>query len=291
MDSGVISTYHIEITEDCQSQISKLNMKKILFLHGFFASGSCIPANALKEAFDGKVRVLTPDLPMRPKEALEYIHLLCDKEKPDLIVGNSNGSFLAQIIAPIVGIPALLGNPHLEMTEFLKPRIGEHLYKSPRMDGKQHFVINEELIREFEEIQSEQFNYSNPYWKDKIWGIFGEQDTLAHYKLLFLKHYNIAYDFPGGHTPTAEEVNRWYVPLINQMLMTFVRPNERYFQHFKGGKYRFVRTAFDSETRERMVVYQALYGEKSYWVRPEKMFFERVTRDGKTFSRFKEIDI
>ena len=194
-------------------------MKKILFLHGFFASGSCIPAIALHEAFEGRVRVITPDLPIHPKEALMFIHQLCDKEKPDLLVGNSNGSFLAQIIAPIVGIPALLGNPHLEMTEFLKPRIGEHQYKSPRMDGKQDFVIDEALISEFEELQKEQFKNVSPYWKDKIWGIFGEQDSLAHYKPLFLKYYTNAYSFPGGHTPTAEEVKTWNVPLIEKMLM------------------------------------------------------------------------
>ena len=148
-----------------------------------------------------------------------FINQLCDKEKPDLLVGNSNGSFLAQIIAPIVGIPALLGNPHLEMTEFLKPRIGEHQYKAPRMDGKQNFVIDEALISEFEELQKEQFKNVSPYWKDKIWGIFGEQDTLAHYKPLFLKYYTNAYSFPGGHTPTEEEVKTWYVPLIEKMLM------------------------------------------------------------------------
>ena len=51
-------------------------MKTILFLHGFYASGSCIPANALKEAFEGKVRVLSPDLPLHPKEALEFIQML-----------------------------------------------------------------------------------------------------------------------------------------------------------------------------------------------------------------------
>ena len=194
-------------------------MKKILFLHGFFASGSCIPAIALHEAFEGRVRVITPDLPIHPKEALMFINQLCDKEKPDLLVGNSNGSFLAQIIAPIVGIPALLGNPHLEMTEFLKPRIGEHQYKAPRMDGKQNFVIDEALISEFEELQKEQFKNVSPYWKDKIWGIFGEQDTLAHYKPLFLKYYTNAYSFPGGHTPTEEEFKTWYVPLIEKMLV------------------------------------------------------------------------
>ena len=194
-------------------------MKTILFLHGFFASGSCIPAIALHEAFEGRVRVITPDLPIHPKEALTFVQQLCDKEKPDLLVGNSNGSFLAQIIAPIVEIPALLGNPHLEMTEFLKPRIGEHQYKSPRMDGKQNFVIDGALISEFEELQKEQFKNVSPYWKDKIWGIFGEQDSLAHYKPLFLKYYTNAYSFPGGHTPTAEEVKTWYVPLIEKMLM------------------------------------------------------------------------
>ena len=100
-------------------------MKKILFLHGFFATGSCPMARALKEVLDGQVHVLTPDLPLHPKEALKYIH---------------------------------------------------------------------------------------------------------------------------------------------------------------------IHSAFDSETQERMVVYQALYGEMAYWVRPEKMFFEKVTRDGRTFNRFTEID-
>ena len=47
--------------------------------------------------------------------------------------------------------------------------------------------------------------------------------------------------------------------------------------------------AKDSETLDRMVVYQALYGNSGYWVRPEKMFFERVTRDGESFPRFAEI--
>ena len=35
-------------------------MKKILFLHGFFATGSCPMAVALKEAFENHASVLTP---------------------------------------------------------------------------------------------------------------------------------------------------------------------------------------------------------------------------------------
>ena len=76
------------------------------------------------------------------------------------------------------------------------------------------------------------------------------------------------------------------------MLMQYSLPEDgiRYFQHFKGGRYRYIRTALNAETKERMVVYQALYGDRQYWVRPEKMFFETVTRDGRKFSRFTEID-
>ena len=196
-----------------------LLMKKILFLHGFFASGQCVPAVALREAFEGRAEVLTPDLTIHPDMALELIRNICDREHPDLLVGNSCGSFYAQMLAPIVGIPALLGNPHFQMTAFLGERIGTHEYKSPRKDGNQHFVIDEPLIQEFAELEATQFHYCNPLFKDKVWGLFGEQDTLAHFEPLFLEHYNLSFHFPGAHTPTAEEVRTWYVPLIEKMLL------------------------------------------------------------------------
>ena len=193
-------------------------MKKILFLHGFYASGQCVPAVALREAFEGRAEVITPDLPMHPKEAIAFIREMIDREKPDVSVGNSCGSFYAQILAPLVGLPALLGNPHFRMTEFLKPRIGTHQYKSPRKDGKQDFIIDEELIAEFAEMEAHQFDNCTPESRSRIWGIFGDNDTLAHFEPLFLEHYDTSFHFLGGHTPTAEEVQKYYVPLIRKLL-------------------------------------------------------------------------
>ena len=257
------------------NEVADLRMTKILFLHGFFATGSCSMALALKEAFDGRAIVLTPDLPLHPKEALEYIHDVCDKEKPDLLLGNSCGSFLAQMLAPIVGIPALLGNPHFRMTAFLQERMGEHEYKAPRKDGNQKLVIDESLVEEFAELEAVQLDCCNPYYKDRVWGLFGERDALAHYSPLFLEHYNNAHHFPGGHTPTPQEVKTWHVPLAVKMIILYSAKKERYFRHFKGGMYKYIHPAFDSETGERMVVYQALYGERAYWVRPEKCSLRR----------------
>ena len=195
--------------------------KKILFLHGFFANGQCVLAQTLRESFEGRAEVFTPDLPIHPKEAMCFIRELIDREKPDLLVGNSCGAFYVQMLAPIGGIPALLGNPHFQMTEFLKQRIGKHQYKSPRKDNNQTFVIDEALIEEFAELEAIQFNYCNPYKKDRIWGLFGEQDTLAHFEPLFLKYYNQSFHFPGGHTPTSDEVRTWYVPLADKLLTRF----------------------------------------------------------------------
>ncbi len=63
----------------------------------------------------------------------------------------------------------------------------------------------------------------------------------------------------------------------------------RYYRHFKGGVYRFVGIAKDSETQEEMVVYQAVYGEHQMWVRPKEMFFGKVERDGRVMDRFTEL--
>jgi len=198
-------------------------MRKLIFLHGFYASGQCVPALALREALEGRIEVVTPDLPMHPKKALDFIRQLIEREQPDVLVGNSCGSFYAQMIAPPLGIPALLGNPHFQMTTFLRPRIGTQRYKSPRQDGRQDFIIDEQLISEFAELEASQFNGCQTCHKELIWGIFGEQDTLAHFEPLFLKHYTHSFHFPGGHTPTSEEVKTWYVPLIEKLMGTHAR--------------------------------------------------------------------
>ena len=58
------------------------------------------------------------------------------------------------------------------------------------------------------------------------------------------------------------------------------------YRHFKGNEYRLLFVATHSETREPMVVYQALYGEKGLWVRPASMWAERIERDGYSGPRF-----
>lgn len=189
-------------------------MKKAIFLHGFYASGSCPMAVALKDALKEEIEVLTPDLPLHPIDALAFVRDLCKQEHPDMLIGNSNGAFLAQMLATELLIPALLGNPHLKMSEFVAARIGKNCYKSSRMDGTQEFVIDLALVDEFAELETHQWDNWNPLMRSLCVGLFGEMDALAHYEFEFREHYDGTFHFPGNHTPTIEEVIEYYVPRV-----------------------------------------------------------------------------
>ncbi|MCD0188295.1 MULTISPECIES: DUF1653 domain-containing protein [Acinetobacter] len=51
------------------------------------------------------------------------------------------------------------------------------------------------------------------------------------------------------------------------------------YQHYKGQLYQVLHVATHSETQEKLVVYQCLYGDYSIWVRPLDMFKEHITLD------------
>lgn len=84
------------------------------------------------------------------------------------------------------------------------------------------------------------------------------------------------------------------MPTISGSKKTMTKIKLGKYRHYKGKLYEIVGVANHSETLEKLVVYRALYnspefGENALWARPEKMFLEKVTIDGKEIPRFEYI--
>ncbi len=62
------------------------------------------------------------------------------------------------------------------------------------------------------------------------------------------------------------------------------------YRHFKGKLYRVIDIVYHSETLEEMVLYQALYGEMKFWVRPISMFYELVATEKGKVKRFELLE-
>lgn len=89
----------------------------------------------------------------------------------------------------------------------------------------------------------------------------------------------------GGEYPFEKE-KAWIKALTERR-----HTKARYFEHFRGGKYKLIGFGKDSETLEDVVVYKALYGTGQIWVRPYEIFFSKVKLpDGTEVERFKEIN-
>ena len=76
---------------------------------------------------------------------------------------------------------------------------------------------------------------------------------------------------------------------MNAMPLLPSDPQPGLYRHYKGNDYRVLALARHSETLEPMVVYQALYGERGWWVRPAAMFTGTVTVDGRRLPRFARV--
>lgn len=61
------------------------------------------------------------------------------------------------------------------------------------------------------------------------------------------------------------------------------------YKHYKGKFYEVIDVVHHSETLEELVLYRTLYGKFDLWIRPIKMFLEKVEINEKKVPRFEYV--
>jgi len=92
---------------------------KIIYIHGFKSCGEGKKSKALKRFFNN---VISPDLPFSPKEAVNYLEKLIDKNT--LLIGSSLGGYYSIYLAEKHNLKAVLINPSLKPYKTLKNYVG-----------------------------------------------------------------------------------------------------------------------------------------------------------------------
>jgi len=97
----------------------------ILYIHGFASCGDSNKTKFLRENFP---KVLCPDVPVDPDEAIMFLQKLIVANNVSLIIGSSLGGFYAAYLAQKFEIKTVLLNPSTQPFLTLAPYVGTNTF-------------------------------------------------------------------------------------------------------------------------------------------------------------------
>ena len=186
--------------------------KVVLYCHGFASSGQSGTVARLREVMP-QAKVVAPDIPVHPAEAIEMLQDICQQEHPDLIIGTSMGGMYAE---QLYGYHRICVNPAMEMGDTMKAHgmTGTQQFQNPRQDGVQEFYVDKALVKEYKEQSEQRFSKVNAEEQRLVYGLFGDEDTTVDTYDMFHEVYPQAFHFHGEHRMNDKSFMQSVVPVI-----------------------------------------------------------------------------
>ena len=188
---------------------------KLLYVHGFASSGSSGTVMTLRRHLD-TWRVIAPDLPVDPFEALELLRRTVAEEQPDVVIGTSMGGMYVQ---QLWGVPRIIVNPSFEMSRsLLFGKMGRNKYMSKRKDGATEFRIDKAVVERFKQMEKTQFDGVDENEKELLIALFGDKDPIVNFYSLVAKLYGEerCVRFNGEHRLNDDVVKKVVIPLVQK---------------------------------------------------------------------------
>ncbi len=214
---AIFCTFAVNISTNMENSYIKqfpelMAGKTVLYCHGFGSSGQSGTVTRLREVMPN-AKVIAPDLPVDPHEAIALLHTICEQEKPDLIIGTSMGGMYAEQLR---GFDRICINPALEIAETMRSHgmTGTQQFQNPRLDGVQEFYVDKALVKAYREVSEQRFVGLTPEDERRVYGLFGDKDDLVDTIGIFSQHYSQATNFHGEHRMDDKSYMHSVVPVI-----------------------------------------------------------------------------
>lgn len=164
-------------------------MPCMLYLHGFGSCGESNKSRVLREYFK-EYRILSPDLPYAPADAVSFVDALIRHEDIDILIGSSLGGFYATYFAEKYQLPAILLNPSVTPWQTLALQVG---WQKRFCDGEV-FEFKEAYLRQLEALQVEP-------QKGKYLVLLQSGDEVLDYQVAknFYEKHKVVIEYGGNH--------------------------------------------------------------------------------------------
>lgn len=185
--------------------------KKIMYVHGFASSAQSGTVTRLRTLFP-EATVVAEDIPLHPEEGFRMLQEMAQREQPDLIIGTSMGGMYAEML---YGFDRILINPAFQIADTMGAHglTGKQTFQNPRKDGVQEFIVTKAMVKEYHDMQEHCFARCDED-RQRVWGLFGDEDPLVHTYPLFMEHYEQGIWFHGEHRTNDHVFMNSVVPVV-----------------------------------------------------------------------------
>ena len=201
----------------------KNQLPVMMYIHGFRSGANGSKREQLQKYFEGKYRVIAPEVDADPEKSLATINEEIAKENPQIIIGTSLGGWMA-LMCDSSNAQTVVVNPCLNPKETLSQWKDEDLeYFCPRLDGVQTYRLTNRILNKYDRYDVMQALMEK---RKSIYALCSTRDELlgtSHIEvlrpLLLNDHLTIADDF--GHRCSGQGMNHLFniINCVNRLVL------------------------------------------------------------------------